>query len=406
MRVTHIGPENAGGSQATGEPPLSITIHISLAAQRALRRYLHYEGGLVMKKWVLRVLGALAILLVLLLAAVWLTTFHPAAVADEPIACAPVAPTLEPGQPLKLLTWNVQYMAGKNYVFFSDLPAGDAPDERPSPEDISTTLGEVARVIRAENPDIVLLQEVDDGAARTDYEDQLARLLLLLPPEYICHTTAFYWKAAYVPHPRIHGAAGMKLAILSKYRIASALRHQLPLMPNDPISQQFNLKRALLEAHLPVEGGRDFVALDTHLDAFAQGNDTMARQVAQVDGLMAKLTDAGNAWIIGGDFNLLPSVQARAALITSHQDFYNPEPEIAPLYAHYRAAPSYAETSGADARQWYTYNANDPAIKAPDRTLDYLFFAKNVQLGRHYVRQRDTLRISDHLPLIAEVTLP
>jgi len=177
-------------------------------------------------------------------------------------------------------------------------------------------------------------------------------------------------------------------------------------MPNDVVSQQFNLKRAMLEAHLPVEGSRDFVALDTHLDAFAQGNDTMARQVAQVDDLLTKLTNAGNAWIIGGDFNLLPSAQARAALITSHQGFYNPKTEIAPLYAHYQAAPSYAETIGADARQWYTYNANDPAINAPDRTLDYLFFAKNVQFGQHYVRQSDTLRISDHLPLIAQFKLP
>jgi len=358
-----------------------------------------------MRKWVVRILGALVILLVLLFAAVWLTTFHPAAIQDEPVDCTQAAPTLMPGQSLKLMAWNVQFMAGKNYVFFSDLPAGYAPDERPSPEDITKTLGEVARVIRAENPDVVLLQEVDDGAARTDYEDQLARLLPLLPPEYVCHTTAFYWKAAYVPHPRIHGAVGLKLAILSKFRIASALRHQLPLMPNDPLSQQFSLKRAILEAHLPVEGGRDFVALDTHLDAFAQGNDTMARQVAQVDALLAQLTEAGNAWIIGGDFNLLPSAEARGALIASHQGFYNPQSEIAPLYAHYQAVPSYAETSG-EAPKWYTYNANDPAIKAPDRTLDYLFFAKNVQLGQHYVRQRDTLPISDHMPLIAEVALP
>jgi len=359
-----------------------------------------------MRKWVVRLVGVLAILLVLLFAAVWLTTFHPAAIQDEPVACGQAAPTLRPGQPLKLLTWNVQYMASKNYVFFSDLPAGYAPDERPSPEDITATLGEVARVIRAENPDVVLLQEVDDGAARTDYEDQLARLLPLLPREYVCHTTAFYWKATYVPHPRIHGAVGMKLAILSKFRIASALRHQLPLMPNDLVSQQFNLKRAILEAHLPVEGANDFVALDTHLDAFAQGNDTMARQVAQVDGLLAKLTDAGTSWIIGGDLNLLPSAQARTALITSHQGFYNPETEIAPLYAHYQAVPSYAETTGAEAWKWFTYNANDPVIKAPDRTLDYLFLAKNIRFGQHYVRQSDTLRISDHLPLIAEITLP
>jgi endonuclease/exonuclease/phosphatase family metal-dependent hydrolase len=359
-----------------------------------------------MKRLLKWTIGTVATLLMLLVALVWLTTFHPAALQAAPVTCAQAAPALRPGQPLKILTWNVQFMAGKNYVFFSDLPDGNAPDERPTAQDITITLGEVARVIRAERPDLVLLQEVDDGAARTDYENQLARLVALLPPEYACRTEAFYWKAAYVPHPRIHGAVGMKLAILSKYQISSAQRHQLTLMPGDPLSQQFNLKRAILEARLPVVGGSDFVALDTHLDAFAQGSTTMQRQVTEVDTLLASLSSAGLPWAIGGDFNLVPSEQARAALIASHQGFYNPQTEIAPLYSHYQAVPSYSETSGADRARWYTYNPNDPAIGHPDRTLDYLFFAPSVQPGQHDVRRGDTLAISDHLPVVAEFRLP
>ena len=62
--------------------------------------------------------------------------------------------------------------------------------------------------------------------------------------------------------------------------------------------------------------------------------------------------------------------------------------------------------SGPDAPHWYTYFPNDPAIGRPDRTLDYLFFAQNVQPGKHYARQNDTLAISDHLPLVAEFRLP
>jgi endonuclease/exonuclease/phosphatase family metal-dependent hydrolase len=367
--------------------------------------YSYIKGTIDMKKWLLRLLGTIVVLFVLLVIVVWAATFHPAALQSEAVTCAQGALTLHSGQQLKIMTWNVQFMAGKNYVFFSDLAEGYAPDERPSAADITTTLGEVARVIRAENPDVVLLQEVDDGAARTDYEDQLARLLPLLPPAYACHTSAFYWKAAYVPHPRIHSATGMKLVVLSKYQIASAQRHQLPLIPADPFSQQFNLKRAILETHLPVEGGADFVALDTHLDAFAQGSDTMQRQVEQVDTLLAQLTDARMAWAIGGDFNLLPDAQARSRLTAGHDSFYNPQSEIAPLYEHYQAAPVLAETV-ADAERWYTYIPNDPAIAHADRTLDYLFFANNVQLGQHYVRQNDTQRVSDHMPLIVEFQLP
>jgi len=359
-----------------------------------------------MKKLAIWTVGTLAVLLGLLLSLVWLTTFHPAALQPEPVTCAPGAPVLRPGQQLNVMTLNVQFMAGKNYVFFSDVPDGNAPDERPSREDIATTVASVARVIHDENPDLVLLQEVDHGAARTDYEDQLARLRPLLTPDYVCQTEALYWKAAYVPHPRIHGAVGMKLAILSKYQIRSAQRHQLSLMPGDPLSQQFNLKRAILEAYLPIDRGNDLVALNTHLDAFAQGNDTMAKQVGEVDALLASVTNAGSPWAIGGDFNLLPSEAAYQRLTADHQSFYNPQTEIALLYAHRQAVPSYAEASGPETQRWFTYFPNDPAIGKLDRTLDYLFFAPTVRVGQHAVRQHDTLAISDHLPITAEFQLP
>ena len=97
-------------------------------------------------------------------------------------------------------------------MFFYDLPGGKGPDKRPSKEDIAATLNEVARVIREENPDIILLQEVDDNARRTDYQDQLALLLELIPADYKFHASAFYWQSPFVPHPKIMGKVGMKLS--------------------------------------------------------------------------------------------------------------------------------------------------------------------------------------------------
>jgi len=350
--------------------------------------------------------GTLALLLVALVSLVWILTFHPRQQQAEAVTCALEAPLLKPGQTLKVLTWNVQFMAGKNYVFFFDVPDGNGPDERPSREDITHTLSEVARVIHDEKPDLVLLQEVDNGAARTDYEDQLQRLLALIPSEYACHVSAFYWKAVYVPHPRIHGAVGLTLVTLSKYRISGAMRHQLSLIPGNFVTQQFNLKRAVLEARLPLEQGGEFVALNTHLDAFAQGSNTMEKQVDEVNSLLHSLTRSGHPWVIGGDFNLLPNPEAYRRLPPRQQYYFNPRTEIASLFEGYQAVPSLAEVSGPDYQQWFSHLPNDPEVRGPDRTIDYLFFSRTVRLGRHAVRQRDTQRISDHMPLISEFQLP
>jgi endonuclease/exonuclease/phosphatase family metal-dependent hydrolase len=353
-----------------------------------------------------RVLLGLLILGLVLGAAVWATTFHPAAVQVEVPICPAETPQLRSGQVIKVLTWNIQFMAGKGYVFWVDVPTNDGPDVRPSAEAVTATLSEVARVIRAEAPDIIYLQEVDKGAAHTDYRDELGELLQLIP-EYGCSVQSYYWKNSFVPHPKILGSTGMTLVILSKFKIDSATRYQLALPPADPLTQQMGLKRAILDAHLPIAGGGEFHAITTHLDAFAQGNNTMDLQVQAVDTLLGALEKEGRPWVIGGDFNLLPPEKAlQTQLAAGHQSYYNPESEIKRLYDRYAVIPSAQEASGAEQANWYTYLPNDPAIPYLDRTLDYLFFAKNVSLGAHSVRQGDTQRISDHMPVIGVFTLP
>ena len=265
---------------------------------------------------------------------------------------------------------------------------------------------EVARVIEDVSPDVILLQEVDDGAARTDGEDQLALLLDMLPGDYACHASAFYWKAAWVPHPRILGAVGMKLSTVSRYQITSAIRHRLPVIPADPVTEQFGLKRAILETTMPVEGADDFVALNTHFDAFAQGTDTMQRQVAQAADLLADLTSTGRPWVFGGDLNLLPPGPQYDDLGDVQRAYYLPDSELAVLTDVYPVVPSLEEAGGPDRADFYTHFPNGGGVEGPDRTIDYVFVSPLLELGAHSVRSADTLDISDHLPVLAEVTLP
>lgn len=362
---------------------------------------------MILKKLALRLGGAILLLAAAFFATVWLLTFHPDELQTETVTSPASAPLLQPGQQLKILTWNIQFMAGKNYVFWHDTPNFDGPHERPSPEDLAHTLAEVSRVIREENPDIILLQEVDDGGRRTDHEDQLGRLLALLPPEYSSHVSAFYWKAGFVPHPRILGSAGMKLSTISKYRISHAQRHQLELPPNDLITRQFSTKRAILETRLPLTNGVEFVVLNTHLDAFAAGTNTMRLQVAEIDSILTALRSDAVAWALGGDLNLLPPDEAAYhRLPESHKSYYQQNSEIAPLYQNYQVLPSREDVTGLDYQKWFTHFPNGAAATGPDRTIDYLIFLKTARVDTHYVRQHDTLKISDHLPVVAILQMP
>ncbi len=351
----------------------------------------------------------LAVLLALLAAAflvlVRLATFHPPDRQAVAVTCPDGVPILSAGQTVKIMSWNIQYMAGKNYVFFFDVADGNGPDDRPSAADVTLTLDEVGRVIREEDPDLVLLQEVDDGAARTDHQDQLSLLLARLASQYPCHCSAFYWRAWYVPHPRIHGSVGMKLSILSKYKITTAVRHQLARKAEDLVTRQFSIQRAVLEAHLPVKDGKDLAVLDTHLEAFAKGTDTLARQVGQVKSILDGLTREGCPWVIGGDFNLLPPGRY-ASLPEGQRVYFKEHTEISPLFETFQAVPSLDEINGPEGALWLTHFPNDPAVKGPDRTIDYFFIPRSLALMEHHVRQQDTLRISDHFPVVATIQLP
>ncbi|HIF18825.1 MAG TPA: endonuclease/exonuclease/phosphatase family protein [Cycloclasticus sp.] len=352
-----------------------------------------------------RILLSLSVFLAAVFAAIWYSTFHPNPTQQEQVYCPADTPTLSAGQTVKLYNQNVQFMAGKNYVFFYDLANSLGPDERPSPTDIKQTLLGLAQLITEQNPDIILLQEVDDGAKRTDYADQLTELLTLLPKEYVCHASSMYWQASYLPHPKIMGAVGTKLSVISKYKISTATRTQLSLIPQDPISQLYNFKRALLDVRLPIKGAGKMAILNTHLSAFSKGTNTLSKQVDQIDTQLQTLNNNKTPWVIAGDFNLLPP-DTHSLLAEQQRNSYQPTSAISSLYERHLAIPSLEDAQSGDRKNWFTYFPNDPRVKQPDRTIDYYFYSPQLTLKNAFVESKQSIALSDHMPIIAEFTLP
>lgn len=340
---------------------------------------------------------SLFVLIAALAALVYALTFHPEPRQAAALTCPDTAPVFDGQTPLQVASYNVQYMAGKDYVFFYDLIDNSGPDIRPSAESLERTLNDIATLLIEIDADIILLQELHEDHVSSDYQNQTELLLEKLQGNYPCSAEAFYWKADFVPMAELMGSVGMKLLTLSKYKIEEAERHQLSLIPSDPVSQAFGLKRAILSANLPVSNGEPWFVMNTHLDAFSQGTDTMTQQVAEVSQLISEVST--RPWLIGGDFNLLAEGQYEK-LPESQRLYYNPEPELTALHDQYPSVPSLEAIQGPDSANWYTHYPNDPSVSGPDRTIDYIFYNPELELVEARVVQGVATTLSDHLPVV------
>jgi endonuclease/exonuclease/phosphatase family metal-dependent hydrolase len=328
-----------------------------------------------------------------LAAAIGLTFHAPSDVEPIEVVQGP-APTLKPGGSLKVLVWNVQFAAGRNHEFFYD--GGETVSV--SAAEVETTLQQIIETIRRQDPDIVLLQEIDRDSRRTGFVDQHARLVEAL--QYPAHATTPYHRVPYVPTPSHEhlGRVDMHLTVMSRYRLGAATRHQLALLNEPGWRQMFNLRRALMEVEVPLEGGGSLTLLNTHLSAFSGGDDTLDKQLDQIH---QRTQEIEGPWILAGDFNALPPGDDPARLPDG--EHYAPDSyPIQLLFDHATPAVPLAELQSAP-QPWRTYV--DYQQSTPDRTIDYVFYGPGVE-GRTFVVDTRAAGVSDHLPMVSTIALP
>lgn len=369
-----------------------------------------------------KLLAALILIPATIVGVLWVRSYWPEDMEPAAIQCSMDAPEYDARTPLKVMSYNVQYMASKNYVFFYDIDitdpqrlaaveqAGKSIASQPSREDVFWTLHEVAELIRREDPDVILLQEVNGADdSRTYYTDHTAELLNRLPADmYPCQTGAPYWKAEFVFHPEVLGPVNMQLMTLSKYRIETSVRHQLPRKANNFLVRPFDFQRALLESHIATENNATVAVINTHYEAWASGTGLMEKQVAKTESLLRSLDQQNIPWVLGGDLNLLPpdDNRQRDRILRAGNDNYDEIPQIKPLYDKYRAIPALQHLTTSDPHPWYTHFPNDPSATGPDRTIDYQFYSDQWSLDDAYIMQEEALQISDHLPVVGVYSLP
>jgi len=345
----------------------------------------------------LRLVALLATLIVAVLIALASLAFHsefsPAEREEIESPCADDAQPLSPGRDFRVVSWNLQYSAGRKHRFFYD---GGEAVHVPATDSSEAVAGIVAALSRL-NPEIALLQEVDRGSTRTQQLDQLPAFAAALSAR--CQASTSYHRSPFVPHPSSKplGRVDMHLSLLTRPPLLGAVRHALPLLRESRLRQLFNLKRALLVAELPIDGSElPLVIAVTHLSAFSEGDGTLEDQL----GILKRWMDerpASQPWLLGGDFNALPPGDDLERLGEETASYRAAQPAMqALLKSHKNAFPAALEPS---ARTWLPYGTSQP-----DRKIDWLFYGGPLELLEARVAG-EFQELSDHLPLVARFRL-
>ncbi len=249
--------------------------------------------------------------------------------AAEDLA-ALAAEELQGRGPLRVLAYNIRHGEGTD---------GELDLER------------TAGVIRRAAPDLVALQEVDVGVARTGGVDQLAELERL---------TGMH--GAFAEFMDFQGGS-YGLAVLSRFPILARERIALPAGRHEPRAV------AVATVDLPGVGPLRFVSL--HLDWLQED----AERFAQAGALLAALEAERAPVVLAGDFNDLPGSRTMELFLEGFEDAPKP----------------------AAARS--TFPSGEP-----EREIDFVLW-RGTAGGRFEARARvlEERVASDHRPVLAEL---
>lgn len=200
---------------------------------------------------------------------------------------------------LSLLTYNIGFGAySADYSFFMD---GGEHSRAISKEAVLNNINGVMNVIENENPDLVLLQEVDTDGTRSYHINQKN----LITEKYRGFDSVFAenYDSPYFLYPLYEpiGANKSGILTLSRFDIQSSIRRSLPV--ENSFSKYFDLDRAYSVSVIKTDNGKDLVLYNVHLSAYTSDGTIAEDQLKMLSEDMLSQYEKGNYIIAAGDFN-------------------------------------------------------------------------------------------------------
>lgn len=218
-------------------------------------------------------------------------------------------------------------------------------------------LERIAGVIREQKPDLVALQEVDKGVARTDRIDTPAELARLTGMTALFHNNFPYQGGEYGN------------AILSRFPVLSQTNTLLKMLRSGE-------QRGVLQAVVQPPGKRSLLFASTHIDYRRDDAERLAN-VAEFKALPDRYP--GLPFLICGDFNDFPGSRVHTEMKEDFVDCWEP----------------------VGKGDGFTFASDRPRSR-----IDYIWVGRGENTLRPLRAWIPRTEASDHLPLLIEFELP
>lgn len=292
----------------------------------------------------------------------------------------------------KVMTWNTGYGGlDKDTDFFMD---GGKMVNPISKEHVENALEGIANEIKKQNPDLILLQEVDSDSQRTFHINEVA----FYDKNFNGASTFTYnYKVNFVPFPLPPmGKINSGIYTNSKFVIEDSYRYQQPIPHKWPVKLA-NLKRGFNASYLPIDGSdKKLVLVNVHLDAYESGSNGRLAQTKQIIAFMTEEYNKGNYLIVGGDFN---QELRKGYLAEVPEGIWNPSP-FPYEYLTDNIKPVFDEKTNSSRVNDKPYNPD----KSYESIIDGFLVSDNVEV-KSIQGQAIGFVNSDHNPVLLEFSL-
>lgn len=203
------------------------------------------------------------------------------------------------GEKLSLMTYNIGFGAySADYSFFMD---GGKYSRAFSADAVMTNTNGAVETLKANNPDFILLQEVDTDGTRSYHVNQKD----IFTDSFSKFTSVFAenYDSPYFLYPLNQpiGANKSGILTLSRFDISEALRKSLPVEKS--INKFFDLDRAYSSSVIKTANGKNLVLYNVHLSAYTSDGTISNEQLKILSEDIKKEYADGNYVIAAGDFN-------------------------------------------------------------------------------------------------------